>query len=68
MRVVKPAVYILASKRNGTLYVGVTDDLAARAIHKQDLSDGFTRRYVYIFSYIMRISIRWETLSHARKS
>ena len=46
MRVVKPAVYILASKRNGTLYVGVTGDLATRAIHKQDLSDGFTRRYV----------------------
>jgi putative endonuclease len=46
MRVVKPAVYILASKRNGTLYIGVTGDLAARAsIHQQDLEDGFTKRY-----------------------
>lgn len=46
MRVVKPAVYILASKRNGTLYIGVTGDLAARvSIHQQDLEDGFTKRY-----------------------
>lgn len=46
MRVVRPAVYILASKRNGTLYIGVTADLAARvSIHQQDLAAGFTRRY-----------------------
>ena len=41
-----PCVYILASRRNGTLYVGVTSDLAKRAwIHKNDLVDGFTKRY-----------------------
>lgn len=46
MRVVRAAVYILASKRNGTLYIGVTGDLAARiSIHQQDLTEGFTRRY-----------------------
>lgn len=46
MRVIKPAVYILASRRNGTLYIGVTGDLASRvSIHQQDLVDGFTRRY-----------------------
>lgn len=46
MRVVRPAVYILASNRNGTLYIGVTGDLAARiSIHQQDLEDGFTKRY-----------------------
>ena len=46
MRVVKPAVYILASKRNGTLYIRATGDLAARvSIHQQDLADGFTKRY-----------------------
>lgn len=46
MRVVRPAVYILASKRNGTLYVGVTGDLAARvSVHQQELAEGFTKRY-----------------------
>lgn len=39
-------VYILASKRNGTLYVGVTSDLIGRTyIHREDLIAGFTRRY-----------------------
>ena len=39
-------VYILASKRNGTLYVGVTSDLVKRVYgHKQKLVDGFTKKY-----------------------
>lgn len=41
-----PAVYVLASGRNGTLYVGVTSDLRKRVWqHKSDLVDGFTRKY-----------------------
>jgi putative endonuclease len=41
-----PCAYILASKRNGTLYIGVTSDLLDRtSIHKQDLIEGFTKRY-----------------------
>jgi putative endonuclease len=40
------AIYVLASKRNGTLYIGVTSDLQKRVWeHKSDLVDGFTRRY-----------------------
>jgi putative endonuclease len=39
-------VYILASKRNGTLYVGVTQDLLKRVyLHKKELLDGFTKKY-----------------------
>jgi len=42
----RPCVYLLASKRNGTLYVGVTSGLANRiALHRDDVIAGFTRRY-----------------------
>jgi len=39
-------VYILASKRNGTLYIGVTNDLSQRlGEHRDGLVPGFTKRY-----------------------
>ena len=42
----QPVVYILASKRNGTLYTGVTSDLVKRVWeHKNNLEDGFTKKY-----------------------
>jgi putative endonuclease len=41
-----PAVYIMASKRNGTIYFGVTSDLPKRAWqHREGVADGFTKRY-----------------------
>lgn len=41
-----PCVYLIASKRNGTLYVGVTSDLVQRVWqHKTDFFEGFTKRY-----------------------
>ncbi|HMH19200.1 MAG TPA: GIY-YIG nuclease family protein [Burkholderiales bacterium] len=41
-----PCVYILASKRNGTLYIGISSDLVKRVYeHKNGLADGFTRKY-----------------------
>jgi putative endonuclease len=42
----QPCVYILASRRNGTLYTGVTSDLVQRVWqHKNDQAEGFTKRY-----------------------
>ena len=42
----QPYVYILASRKNGTLYVGVTSNLIKRVWeHKHDFIEGFTKRY-----------------------
>jgi len=42
----EPTVYILASRRNGTLYVGVTSDPIRRIWeHRNDILAGFTRKY-----------------------
>jgi len=42
----RPAVYILASKRNDTLYIGVTSNLVKRIWeHKNNMVEGFTKRY-----------------------
>ena|SRR5690348_14850289 len=39
-------VYILASKRNGTLYIGITENLKKRVFeHKSDFIEGFTKQY-----------------------
>jgi putative endonuclease len=49
----QPAVYILASQRNGTLYIGVTSDLVQRIWqHKNNAVEGFTQKYgVHILVY-----------------
>ena len=45
-RVMRPAVYIMASGRNGTLYTGVTSNLPQRAgQHREGMVESFARRY-----------------------
>ena len=54
-------VYILASKRNGTLYIGVTNNLEKRASeHELSLIDGFTKKYLvhHLVYYEMTIDIQ----------
>ena len=42
----QPCVYILASKKNGTLYIGVTSNLLKRVWeHKNQFVDGFSKKY-----------------------
>jgi putative endonuclease len=42
----QPCVYLLASKRNGTRYVGVTSDLIRRTWeHREHLVEGFTKKH-----------------------
>ena len=42
----QPCVYILANRRNGTVYVGVTSDFGRRIWeHKSEVIEGFTKRY-----------------------
>jgi len=46
MRERHPSVYIMASGRHGTIYIGVTSDLMARIHqHREGLTGGFTKRY-----------------------
>lgn len=53
MKELKPAVYILSSKRNGTLYIGVTSDIIKRVWeHKNSVVEGFSKKYgVYMLVY-----------------
>ena len=68
-------VYILASHRNGTLYVGVTNSLARRVWeHKEDIIKGFTEKYkvhtlVYyeVFNEIEQAIIREKQLKYWKR-
>jgi putative endonuclease len=69
-------VYILASQRNGTLYIGVTNNLARRMTeHKAKLVPGFTRKYgvdllVYFetFDSILEARAREHSLKRWRRA
>jgi putative endonuclease len=68
-------VYILASKRNGVLYIGVTNHLARRAHeHKDGTIEGFTKRYhvdrlVYFeaFDYVDQALAREKALKRWKR-
>ncbi len=62
-------VYILASKRNGTLYIGVTNDLERRLFeHKNNLIDGFTKKYhVHTLVYFEVSSSIYSTISREKQ-
>ncbi len=63
----QPCVYLLGSRRHGTLYIGVTSNLLARVVqHREGLIPGFTRRYGirqlvwYEMHDTMDAAILWE--------
>jgi putative endonuclease len=65
----QPAVYILASKRNGTLYVGVTSNIATRIeAHRSGAVDGFTRKYgVKTLVYVELHSEMYEAIQREKR-
>ena len=63
----QPCVYILASRRNGTLYVGVTSNLAQRmAQHRNGTFGGFTEKYGV--RGLVEAHTQWNRRSCARNS
>jgi putative endonuclease len=62
-------IYILASKRNGTLYVGVTNNLLKRVDeHKNNLVPGFTSKYsVHNLVYFERYSDIYDAIAREKR-
>ena len=62
-------VYILASGRNGTLYIGMTNDMARRIYeHKLGSVDGFTKQYgVYLLVYVERSSSVQDAIAREKQ-
>ena len=65
----QPAVYILASRRNGTLYVGVTSDLVKRIWHHRNMSaEGITSKYsVHRLVYFEAHNTMLDALSREKR-
>ena len=65
----QPAVYLLASAPNGTLYVGVTGDLITRVWqHRNGFVEGFTKTVRRAPPRVLRASFRHAFCDHARKA
>jgi putative endonuclease len=69
VREIRPAIYILASKRNGTLYIGVSGELAARvSVHQQELAESFTKRYgVRLLAHYEHFDSMLEAIGREKK-
>ncbi len=65
----QPAVYIMASQVNGTLYIGVTSDLIQRVWqHKNNLVQGFTKRYgVHLLVYFELHSTMYDAINREKQ-
>ena len=65
---IRPCVYILANRRNGTLYVGVTSDLRRRVSeHRADVIESFTKRYgVHLLVYAEFHATMGEAISREK--
>ncbi|MEO6966982.1 MAG: GIY-YIG nuclease family protein [Rhodanobacteraceae bacterium] len=69
MRAVTPSVYILASQRNGTLYIGVTGDLVKRIWeHRNNTVTGFTNRHAVHDLVSTKYTRIWLTPFFARSN
>ena len=62
-------VYILASKRNGTLYIGVTNDLIKRVYeHKNGMIEGFTKKYsVHMLVYYEQTNDSYSAIEREKR-
>jgi putative endonuclease len=65
----QPAVCVLASQRNGTLYVSVTSDLVARIWqHKNNQVEGFTERYgVHLLVYYELLADMYAAITREKQ-
>jgi len=64
-----PCVYLLASKRNGTLYTGVTSNLVKRVWeHKHHVVEGFTKKYSVDILVWYEVHETMESAIHREKA
>jgi predicted GIY-YIG superfamily endonuclease len=61
-------VYVLASKRNGTLYIGMSNDLVRRIFeHRQGAAEGFTKNTTCIASSTLKLTATSGTPNNANE-